>query len=176
MRAAIEKNRTWFIILGVVLLVVGIVAILFPFVTTVAAKTVLGWLFLIGGVFQIFHAFSTQKWTAFFLNLVIAILYVIVGAWLAFFPLAGIITLTILLAAMFIAQGILEIGMSMRLRSQDGWVWVLVSGLIAIAVGVLIFAQLPSSAVWAIGLLVGINLISSGWAYLFLALASGKKA
>lgn len=176
MPAVVARNRTWFIILGIVLLVVGVVAILFPFVTTVAAKTIIGWLFLISGVFQIFHAFSTQKWTAFFLNLVIAILYLIAGAWLAFFPLAGIVTLTILLAAMFMAQGILEIGMSMKLRPHDGWVWVLVSGLIALAVGVLIFAQLPSSAVWAIGLLVGINLISSGWAYLFLALASGKTA
>lgn len=174
--ATVAKNRVWFILLGIALIVIGIVAILFPFFTTVAAKTVLGWLFLFGGVVQIFHAFSTKKWTAFFWNVLIGLLYFIVGAWLAFFPLAGIVTLTVLLAATFVAQGILEVAMSLRVRPLDGWVWVLISGLVAIAAGILIFAQLPSSAVWAIGLLVGINLISSGWAYLFLALSVGKKA
>ena len=174
--ATVAKNRTWFILLGIALIVFGIVAILFPFFTTIAAKTVLGWLFLISGVVQIFHAFSTKKWAAFFWNLLIGLLYLIVGGWLAFFPLAGIVTLTVLLAAAFIAQGVMEIAMSLRVRPLDGWAWVLISGLVAIAAGFLIFAQLPSSAVWAIGLLVGINLISSGWAYLFLALAVGKKA
>jgi uncharacterized membrane protein HdeD (DUF308 family) len=174
--AIAAEHRTWFMILGIVLIVLGTAAIFFPFVTTIAAKIALGWLFLIGGIVQIFHAFSTQKWSAFFFNLLVGLLYLVAGAWLAFLPLAGIITLTILLAAMFIAQGVLEAVMAFQLRPRQGWVWVLIAGLVALAVGVLIFAQLPSSAVWAIGLLVGINMISSGWAYFFLALAVGKKA
>ena len=76
---------------------------------------------------------------------------------------------------MFIIQGLLEMGMAQRMRSHEGWAWRLIAGITAAAVGVMIIAQLPSSAVWAIGLLVGINMISSGWAYLFLALAAGKK-
>ena len=107
-QAAIAENRTWFMILGILLIILGVGAIAFPFLTTIAAKTFLGWLFLIGGIVQIVHAFSTQKWSQFFLNMLIGALYVIVGGWLAFFPLAGILTLTVLLAAMFIAQGILE--------------------------------------------------------------------
>jgi uncharacterized membrane protein HdeD (DUF308 family) len=172
---AVAENRTWFMILGVVLIILGVIAVAFPFMTTLAAKTFLGWLFLIGGVFQIIHAFSTQKWIAFFFNLLVGILYLFAGAWLAFFPLAGIVTLTVLLAAMFIAQGVLEVIMALRLRGLEGWMWVLVSGLIALAVGLMIFAQLPSSAIWAIGLLVGINMISSGLAYFFLAMASSRK-
>ena len=111
-----------------------------------------------------------------FLELLIGVLYVMVGGWLAFFPLTGIFTLTVLLALMFIIQGVLEAAMAFRIRPHDGWVWLLVAGIVAIAVGVLILAKLPSSATWAIGLLVGINLIMSGWAYVLLALAAGRRA
>jgi uncharacterized membrane protein HdeD (DUF308 family) len=174
--AVVAESRTWFMILGVLLIILGIVAIFFPMMMTIAAKIFFGWLLLIGGVVQVVHAFSTQKWSAFFFDLLVGILYVFVGAWLAFFPLTGIITLTILLAAAFVAQGVLELVMAFRLRPMEGWVWILVAGLLALVAGILIFAQLPSSAIWAIGLLTGINLLSSGWAYLFLALAAGKKA
>lgn len=162
MRAVIKENRTWFIFLGFVLTALGIVAVAFPFMTTIATKIFLGWLFLIGGFVQVIHAFSTQKWSAFFLNLLVGALYMFVGGWLAFFPLTGIVTLTLLLALTFIAQGLLEAGVAFRMRPLDGWIWILVASVIAIAVGALIIARLPSSAVWAIGLLVGINMISSG--------------
>lgn len=173
--AAVAENRTWFMVLGILLIVLGIVAIAFPFLTTIAAKIFLGWLFLIGGIVQVVHAFSTQNWSAFFLNLLVGALYVLVGGWLAFFPLAGILALTVLLAAMFILEGVLECGMALRTRPHEGWVWMLIAGIIAILVGVLIAAELPSSAVWAIGLLVGINMISTGWAFVFLSLAAGKR-
>ncbi len=176
MQQAVVENRTWFMILGIVLVILGIVAIIFPFMATIAAKIFLGWLFLIGGVVQVVHAFSTQKWGAFILNLLIGLLYVVAGGYLAFFPLSGIFTLTILLAALFIAEGVLQIIMAFRVRDHSGWGWILFSGIVAVAVGVLIWANLPSSAVWAIGLLVGVNMITSGWAFFFLALAAGKAA
>ena len=163
------EHRGWFMFLGIALIVIGVVAILFPLASTIAAKLVIGWLFLIGGVIQVVHAFSTQRWGAFFLDLIIGILYVIVGGWLAFFPFTGIITLTILLAVLFIVEGVIEIGMGFRVRPAGGWVWLLISGIVAIVVGFLILAGLPSTATWAIGLLVGINLIFSGVSYLFLA-------
>jgi uncharacterized membrane protein HdeD (DUF308 family) len=175
-QAAISENRTWFIILGVLLIILGVAAIAFPLLTTVAAKIALGWLFLIGGVVQIAHAFSTRQWSEFFLDLLVGLLYLIVGGWLALFPLTGIVTLTVLLAALFIAQGIIEAGMALRMRPHAGWVWMLIAGIAALAVGVLIIAHLPSSAAWAIGLLVGIKLIMSGWAYLFLTMAAARRA
>jgi uncharacterized membrane protein HdeD (DUF308 family) len=104
------------------------------------------------------------------------VLYVVAGAYLAFFPLTGIITLTILLAALFIVEGGLEISMALRVRPHEGWGWLLLSGLVAVAVGLLIAFGLPSSAAWAIGLLAGINLISTGWGFLFLALAGRRTA
>jgi len=173
---AVAENRTWFIILGIVLILLGVGAIIFPLLTTIAVKIMIGWLFLIGGIVQIVHAFSTQKWSSFFLNLLVGALYVFAGGWLAFFPFTGIITLTIFLAAMFIVQGILEIGMGFRMRPQSGWGWMLFSGIIALLLGILIFAGLPGTAVWAIGLMVGINLLSSGLAYLFLGMSAGRHA
>jgi uncharacterized membrane protein HdeD (DUF308 family) len=171
-KAEIAEHRNWFIALGILLIVLGILAIAFPLISTITAKIFLGWLFLIGGISQIIHAFSTKKWSQFLLNILVGLLYLLAGGWLAFFPLTGIITLTIFLAAMFILEGVLEGAMAFRIRPHDGWVWMLVAGIIAILCGVLIVAQLPSSALWAIGLLAGINIISTGWAYLFLAMRS----
>jgi uncharacterized membrane protein HdeD (DUF308 family) len=172
MPAIVAEHRGWFTFLGIVLIVAGALAIGFPLITTIAAKIFLGWLFLIGGVVQVVQAFYTQKWSEFLLNIIIGILYVVVGAWLAFFPFTGIITLTILLAALFVVEGVLEIGMGFRIRPRDGWIWLIISGIIAIAAGVLIFLGLPATAEWAIGLLVGINMIFSGFSYVFLASAA----
>ena len=170
----ITENRTWFTIFGILLIVLGVLAIAFPFVTSIATKIFLGWLFLIGGIVQIVHAFSTKGWSEFFLDLLMGGLFLVAGGWLAFFPLTGIITLTIFLAAMFAVQGVIEIAMAFRMRPLDGWGWMLFAGLVALAVGFLILFGLPSSATWAIGLLVGINLLMTGLAYLLLPMVVGR--
>jgi uncharacterized membrane protein HdeD (DUF308 family) len=82
----------------------------------------LGWLLIVGGIAQMVHAFYTQKWSEFLLSLLIGAFYLVVGGWLAFIPFAGVISLTLLLAVMFIVDGVLEIGMSKRLRPQEGWI------------------------------------------------------
>jgi uncharacterized membrane protein HdeD (DUF308 family) len=169
MPAIIPEHRGWFTFLGIVLIIAGAAAIAFPFITTIAAKIFLGGLFLVGGVTQVIHAFSTQKWSEFLFDLLIGALYVLVGAWLAFLPLTAIITLTILLAALFVVEGVLEISMGFRTRPKEGWVWLVFSGTVAIAAGVLILSGLPGTATWAIGLLVGINMIFSGVSYVSLA-------
>jgi len=171
----IAEKWGWFLALGIVLILVGIAAICFPFVSTVAAKIFLGWLFLIGGVMMIIHAFSAQGWGGFLWSLLIGVLYVVAGGYLAFFPLTGLLTLAIFLAILFVAEGIMEMIMGFRVRPSEGWGWLPLSGIAALAVGVLIALGLPSSATWALGLLVGINLLFSGWSYVFLAL-SGRKS
>ena len=167
------RNWGWFLALGILLVLVGIAAIVFPFASTLATKIVLGWVLLIAGIGQIVHAFYVKRWAGFFWNLIIGLLYLLVGIWLAFFPLAGIFSLTIILAALFIADGIMEIAMSFRMRPHEGWGWVLFSGIVAIAAGVLILISLPYSAIWALGLLAGIKLLVWGWSFIFLAL-TGK--
>lgn len=171
----ISEKWGWFLALGIVLILAGIVAIAFPLLSSIAAKLVLGWLFIIGGVMMIVHAFQAPGWSGFLWELLIGILYAVVGGYLAFFPLSGLLTLTILIAALFIAEGVFEAIMAFRVRPHEGWVWLLLSGIAALAVGAIIAMGLPESAVWAIGLLVGINLLFSGWSYVFLALA-GRRA
>ena len=174
-RRLITEKWGWFLALGIVLILAGLAAIAFPFLSSIAAKVVLGWLFIIGGVMMIVHAFQAPGWGGFLWELLIGALYVIAGIYLAFFPIAGLLALTVVIAALFIAEGIFETIMAFRVRPHEGWVWLLLSGIAALAVGAIIAAGLPESAVWALGLLVGINLLFSGWSYVFLALA-GRRA
>ena len=96
----------------------------------------------------------------------VGLLYVFVGVWLAFFPLAGIVTLTILLALMFILEGIMKIVLGLSLKPADGWFWVILSGVVGVLVGGLLISGLPGTATWAIGLLVGINFLFAGWSFI----------
>jgi uncharacterized membrane protein HdeD (DUF308 family) len=174
-RELITKKWGWFLALGIVLILAGLAAIAFPLAGTIVAKVFLGWLFLVAGIMMVVHAFQSPGWQGFLWELLVGLLYVIAGGYLAFFPFTGLITLAIVLAVLFIAEGIFEVIQAFRVRPHEGWFWLLLSGLAALAVGVLIAIDLPGSAVWALGLLVGINLLFSGWSYIFLALA-GRRA
>jgi len=174
-RRLVAEKWGWFLALGIVLILAGLAAIAFPLLGTIAVKIMLGWLFLIGGAMMIVHAFQAPGWQGFLWELLVGILYAVVGAYLAFFPLTGLLTLTILLSVMFIIEGVFEVIQAVRVRPHEGWGFLLLSGLAALAVGVLIALSLPSSAEWALGLLAGINLLFSGWSYVFLALA-GRRA
>jgi uncharacterized membrane protein HdeD (DUF308 family) len=175
-RAESQIGEHWvlYLILGLVLLLGGLAAIAFPFLSTMAAKLALGWIFLFSGGMAIVHAFTAGKWRGFFLNLLIGILYIVAGGYLILLPLSGILTLTIVVAALFLADGLLEAIMAFRVKPHEGWGWVLVSGLAAIAAGLLIALQLPNSATWVIGLLVGIKMIFAGWSFVALALAGHR--
>ena len=174
-RRLIAEKWGWFLALGIVLILAGLAAIAFPLLGTIAVKIMLGWLFLIGGAVMIVHAFQTPGWGGFLWEVLVGLLYVVAGAYLAFFPLTGLLTLAILLAMLFIAEGVFEVIQAFRVRPHEGWGFLLLSGIAALAVGVLIALGLPGSAEWALGLLVGINLLFSGWSYVFLALA-GRRA
>jgi uncharacterized membrane protein HdeD (DUF308 family) len=173
-QAEIAEHWVGYLVLGCALLLVGMAAIIFPLFSTIAAKIALGWIFVVSGAAIILHAFSAGNWRGFFWNLLIGLLHLIVGGYLALLPLTGILTLTVLLAALLIADGLLEVGMALQLRPHDGWGWVLTSGAVAIAAGLLIVLQLPSSATWTIGVLVGIKMIFAGWSFISLAIAGHR--
>jgi uncharacterized membrane protein HdeD (DUF308 family) len=175
-RRLITEKWGWFLALGIVLIIAGLAGIAFPLASTIAAKILLGWLFLIGGMMMILHAFQVPSWQAFLWELLIGILYVVAGGYLAFFPLTGLLTLALVLVILFVVEGVFEIIMALRVRPHEGWVWLLLSGIAALLVGVLIAMDFPGSATWALGLLVGINLLFSGWSYVFLALAGRREA
>ena len=173
--AAVSENRTGFIVLGVLLILAGAFAMAMPFLTTIALKLFLGWLFIFTGIGQLIHAFSCQSWKGFFGYILMSILYLIAGAWLAFFPLTGILEITVFLAIMFVIEGISKFIIAFRIRPQDGWVWVIVSGVVSIALGLMIFKGLPGTGTWTIGVLVGFNILISGIVFFGIALIAPKK-
>ena len=121
------------------------------------------------------HAFSSGQWRGALWSGVTGLLYLVAGGLLAFFPLRSILALTIVLSALFLAEGIVEIILAFRIRPQKGWGWFGLSGISALAVGILIALQLPSSATWTLGVLTGVNMLMTGWSFVFLALAGHRE-
>jgi uncharacterized membrane protein HdeD (DUF308 family) len=178
LRAQRQIAEHWlgYLVLGCVLVLAGLAAIAFPVLSTIATKVALGWIFVVSGAAIILHAFTAGEWRGFFWNLTIGLLHLSVGGYLALLPLSGIVTLTVLIAALFIANGALELGMALGLRPHNGWACVLVSGLVAIAAGVLIALKLPGSATFSIGLLIGIKMMFAGWSFIVLAMSGPRPA
>lgn len=155
-------NPRWFTILGLVAIVAGLAAIIFPLASTLAIKIIIGWALLFVGVGYLLNAFSAENKSGRMMNMLLGILFVVVGGWMAFNLFEGVIGLTILLALSFAVQGVVEIHGAWKRRPGLGWGWLMVSGLVSLLAGLFIFNGLPSTAIWALGLMVGVNLISSG--------------
>jgi uncharacterized membrane protein HdeD (DUF308 family) len=169
---ALSRNWGWLLAFGILMIILGVIAIGAPVVATIAVQIMLGWLLVIGGIAEGIHAFMAQGWRGFLLELLSAILYLVVGVLLLVNPLGGALALTVLLAAFLIVEGIFKVVMAMRVRDHRGWGWLLASGILSLILGVLIWAQWPASGLWVIGLLVGIQLLFTGWALVMLAIAA----
>ena len=156
-------NPTWFTALGAVMIIVGFVAIGSPFAFTIAANILVGWILVFTGVAELTHAFSCQGWGGFLWELLIGALTAAVGLMLVFYPLAGAVTLTLMLAIWFIVGGIMKLIMGFQLRPAPGSELIIMGGALGLLLGGMIYSEWPSSAVWVIGTLVGINLIFDGW-------------
>ena len=170
----LTKNWGWLLALGILMVILGVFAIGAPVVATIAFELMLGWILVIGGIAQGVHAFMAQGWKGFLFQLLSGILYLVVGVMILTNPLGGALALTVLLAAFLVVEGIFKIITALRSRPLNGWVWLLVSGVISVILGGMIWAQWPSSALWVISLLVGIYLLFSGWSLILLALAARR--
>jgi uncharacterized membrane protein HdeD (DUF308 family) len=159
----------WFVSLGIVLMVVGVVALCSTFITTLASVLVFGLLLMAGGVVQIVNAFLGRSWRGFFLHLLAGILQLIVGELLIEHPVVAAEGLTLLLAVAFLIGGALRLVYAL-VENFPGRGWVLVNGLVVFALGVSIWRQWPASSLWVIGLFIGIDLIFSGWSWVNLGL------
>lgn len=151
----------WFVGLGVLLLVLGFLCILGEVTTTLITVLVLGWLLLFSGVMALVHAFRTRTWSGFFLYLLSAVLRVFTGFLLIRYPLIGALSLTLLLASLFIVGGVFRAVGAASLQFPR-WGWTAASGIIAVALGVMLLVQLPASSLWFLGLAVGIDLLFEG--------------
>jgi len=170
--SAVSRKWAWFIALGAVLIALGIIAWLDVVAVTAASVLVIGATLLVGGVFQIIHAFMTKEWRGFISGLLLGVLYVISGLLIVNEPLQGAVVLTLLLAAAVIVGGIVRVVLAVSHRDIGAWVLLLISGLVSVAVGCLIYANLPWSGLWILGTLIAIELVvqGAGWLYFGFAL------
>ena len=172
MRLKIQKNWMWFLVLGIALVIGGLILIAAPLATSVAVTILIAIVLFVGGLVQIYNAFKTQGTSSFLWNLITGIIAVIGGLVIYLNPLAGTFALTLVIAAIFIAQGISQVLLAFKLKPHDGWIWVMIAGIVSLAAGVMIWLELPSSAAWALGLIAGISVLLNGWSYIAIALAA----
>ncbi|MDO8980703.1 MAG: HdeD family acid-resistance protein [Afipia sp.] len=176
MKEAVKANWKAFLIEGIVLVILGMAAIAIPLLASIAVTIFLGWLFLISGAVGLYLTFTTRDMPGFWWSLLSAALALAAGIILIVQPVAATLTLTIVVSAYFIAEGITTImyALAHRRELSGRWGWLLVSGIVDLVVAALIIAGLPGSAAWAIGLLVGINLVFGGTSLIGMALAARK--
>lgn len=170
----LKKSWGWFLALGLLLMVLGAVAIRQAWFVTLTSMVFFGWLLIIGGVAEAVHAFWRQrKWGGFFLELLTGLLYAVVGLMVVANPAETGVTLTLIIAMFLIFGGVFRIATALAVRFPH-WGWVLLHGIIQLVLGVMIWKQWPVSGLWVIGLFIGIELFFNGWTLVMLSLMSRK--
>ncbi len=166
LRGSELRGPTWPAMLatGLFLIALGAMAIVLPFVTALTIEALMSLVLIVAGVVQIVNAFEVRRSGGFALRVITGGLYLAAGILLLAYPLRGLLTLTVILAGLFVIAGASRISLAFHVRPAGSWVWLFLSGAISMLIGILIWAGLPGNAVWAIGLLVGIELIISGLA------------
>jgi uncharacterized membrane protein HdeD (DUF308 family) len=175
-RAGLQRTWKTLMAIGVVAIVIGCIAILVPAVASVGTAIFIGWILVIAGAFLVAGAFAAQTVGSVILRLLWAFLTVIVGLWLIIEPHNGTLTLTLVLGIYFLFMGITRIGVAFAARGQQGAGLVGFSGIAGLLIGILVLVEFPSSADWAIGLLVGIDLVFAGWTLVSVALVGKELA
>jgi len=170
---ALGAHWKLFLFQSVVMIVLGVLAFAAPAVATLAVDIYIGWLFLISGVVGLVAMFSAKNIPAFLWSLITAALSAVAGVLLVWKPVEGALSLTLVLAAFFVIEGVFQCVTSIAYRDvmRGSWGWMLFSGIADLALSAIIILGWPGTAAWALGLLVGINLITSGWAIGVAALA-----
>jgi uncharacterized membrane protein HdeD (DUF308 family) len=176
---SIRDHWALFLIEGIVLVVLGMLAIVVPQIATLAVTIFLGWLFLVSGIVGLITTFMARHAPGFWWALLSAVVAIAAGLLLVEWPVSGIISLTYLLIAFFVIEGVVSIMYALEHKKElsGRWAWMLVSGIIDLILAVMILAGLPSTAAWALGLLVGINMLFGGTSMIAMALhARGSAA
>jgi uncharacterized membrane protein HdeD (DUF308 family) len=174
MSAAVKAHWKAFLFEGILLAILGIAAMIVPPLASLAITIFLGWMFLISGIGGLFVTWWARNMPGFWWSLISAALAVLAGGILLARPMQGVLTLTIVLGAYFLAEGVTSIMYALEHRKElsERWSWLLVAGLMDLLIAFFIIAGLPGSAEWALGLLVGINLLFGGATLIGMALAA----
>lgn len=165
----LRSSATGLMWLGIAMVIIGIAAIVFPMFSTLVAALFVGWVFLISGIFLFVGAFSIHGTGPFFGELLLSLLSIVAGVFLLFNPLRGAIALTLVVGVLFIIQGAFEIVFAFETRPHRGWIGMLLSGIASVILAILIADGWPKISLVVLGLLLGINLLTTGFAYIFLS-------
>jgi uncharacterized membrane protein HdeD (DUF308 family) len=165
-------NWGWLLAQGILLVVLGTVGLGLTFFLTLATVFIFGVFLVIGGGVQIFQTFKCKGWGSILWHVLIAVLYVLAGLSVMADPLAASTLFTLLLAGALVGIGVVRLFMAFQVRGLKNWVWPLIGGIAAIVLGIMILARWPVSGFWVIGLFVAIEMIFSGWSYIFIALGA----
>jgi uncharacterized membrane protein HdeD (DUF308 family) len=172
----LKRNWGWFLVLGILEIILGTIAVGASFVATVLTVVLLGWLLLIGGVISAAHAFWRKRWRGFFLDLATGVFYLVAGFLMVAEPVAAAASLTLLIAMLLLIGGIFRIIVALS-GHLEHWGWVLLNGVITAGLGIMIWRQWPYSGLWVIGLFIGIEMIFYGWSLVMLSfIAKGSVA
>ncbi|MGH6980297.1 MAG: HdeD family acid-resistance protein [Stellaceae bacterium] len=176
--SAVHEHRVLFLVEGIILVILGLAAILVPPLATLTFTIVIGWIFLVSGVVGLITTFWARHAPGFWWSLISALIGIAAGLVLLFSPLRGTLSLTLVLIAFFVIEGVASIMYAIEHRNQlsGRWGWMLISGIIDLILAAIIFAGLPGTAAWALGLLVGINMVFGGAALIGMALAARHPA
>jgi uncharacterized membrane protein HdeD (DUF308 family) len=176
--SAIHAHWKLFLIEGIILIILGVAAIVVPVIATLAFELVIGWLFLISGIVGLITTFWMRHAPGFWWSLLSAVIGIAAGLVLLRWPISGTLSLTFVLIAFFTIEGIVTIMYAIDHRNQltGRWGWMLASGIVDLILAGIIFAGLPGTAAWALGLLVGINMVFGGTAMIGMALAARPQA
>jgi uncharacterized membrane protein HdeD (DUF308 family) len=172
----VKRGSTVSVLWGVLLIVLGMMAVGAPFLAAVAVNVVVAWLIVLAGIIHLMLAFRAHGSGSRIWKALVGIAYLGFGGYLLWHPVSGVASLTLLLATLFLVEGVLDIVLYVRMRPMHGSRWVLIDGIITLLLGGMIYMQWPSSSLWAIGTLVGISLIISGLARVMMSLAVHKAA
>jgi uncharacterized membrane protein HdeD (DUF308 family) len=170
--AAVQRHWALFLFEGIALVILGILALLAPVVASVAATVFFGWILLLSGIIGLITTLRARRAPGFGWALVSALLGIVAGGLLLWWPLQGTLSLTAVLIAFLLIEGVASIMYALEHRSglSGRWGWMLSSGILDLILGALLLLGLPGTALWALGLLVGINLLFGGWALILMAL------
>jgi len=171
----VRKHSTWFLVIGIALVILGMIAIGYAVEMTIVSVLFLGWLLIIGGIFEVIHGFSRRQWSGFFINLLAGVLYAVAGVVMIANPALAAVSLTLLIAIILIVAGLfrLVVAFSTPLHHRG---WLILNGVISILLGVMIWRSWPVSGLWVIGLFIGIDMIFDGWTEIMLALTARRLA
>jgi uncharacterized membrane protein HdeD (DUF308 family) len=166
----VKRNRGWYLALGILLVLLGTFAIGRTYLVTAVSVLFFGYLMIAAGAVQAAHAFWKERgWGGFFVDLLMGLLYIVVGFMIVANPQAGALTLTLLIAMFLILDGVFHVVAALSVRYPN-WAWMLLHGVVTLLLGIMIWRQWPLSGLWVIGLFVGIQMILNGWSLVMLGM------